>query len=321
MTEDFEDIAARYEAQDPAEHLPAGTHPYVVAGYADFQKVHAALLRSKNANFLWLPISGGPGGIVMSMHVVSHGTINIDPASPHSEPIVDYRALSNPTDMEIMVENVRYMRKFMASEDFEGAQPVETIPGSDIEGEDLEAWIRSVLIPTNFHPIATAAKKPKEKGGVVDEELLVHGVKKLSVADGSIMPLLPGANTQQPVYMLAEKVSLGCAGVGGCVLTAGRLPTLSRPGTAAGVTRLTCRREMKKKGKKRKLLRTRRKRTWKMRVEMRRWKGARRKGRTTRRKPKRGKRRRSKGLRYCRWPSQWFVVPGVVGRSPVLFLL
>lgn len=223
MTEDFEDIAARYEAQDPAEYLPTNTHPYVVAGYADFQRVHAALLRSKNTNILWLPISGGPGGIVMSMHVVSHGTINIDPADPHAEPIVDYRALSNPTDMEIMVENVRYMRKFMASEDFKDAQPVETEPGIDVEGEELEDWIRSVLIPTNFHPIATAAKKPKEKGGVVDEELLVHGVKKLSVADGSIMPLLPGANTQQPVYMLAEKVSLRGTGCVGGVLTVRRL--------------------------------------------------------------------------------------------------
>lgn len=260
MTEDFEDIAARYEAQDPAEFLPAGTHPYVVAGYADFQKVHAALLRSKNANFLWLPIGGGPGGIVMSMHVVSHGTINIDPASPHSEPIVDYRALSNPTDMEIMVENVRYMRKFMASEDFVDAQPVETMPGIDIEGEDLEEWIRSVLIPTNFHPIATAAKKPREKGGVVDEELLVHGVKKLSVADGSIMPLLPGANTQQPVYMLAEKVSFGRVGIGGCVLTVCRLPTLSRPGTPAEMRRLRClrrRRKRKRRGRGRRLMRAR----------------------------------------------------------------
>ena len=233
MTEDFEDIAARYEAQDPAAHLPANTHPYVVAGYADFQKLHASLLRSKNANFLWLPIGGGPGGIVMSMHVVSHGTINIDPADPHAEPIVDYRALSNPTDMEIMVENVRYMRRFMASEALADAAPVETSPGLDVEGEELEAWIRSVLIPTNFHPVATAAKKPREKGGVVDEELLVHGVKGLRVVDGSIMPLLPGANTQQPVYMLAEKVSFrgrfGVAYVSGVVANdVRRLLTLSK---------------------------------------------------------------------------------------------
>ena len=247
MTEDFEDIAARYEAQDPAAHLPANTHPYVVAGYADFQKLHASLLRSKNANFLWLPIGGGPGGIVMSMHVVSHGTINIDPADPHAEPIVDYRALSNPTDMEIMVENVRYMRQFMASEALADAAPVETNPGLDVEGEELEAWIRSVLIPTNFHPVATAAKKPREKGGVVDEELLVHGVKGLRVVDGSIMPLLPGANTQQPVYMLAEKVSFsgrfGVAYVSGVAANdAFRLLTSSRRRMPVGRRRLGMRR-------------------------------------------------------------------------------
>lgn len=205
MTEDFEEIAARYEAQDPADFLPADSHPWVVAGYADFQKLHAKLLRSKNTNILWYPVGGSPGGIVMSMHIVSHGTINIDPASPESEPIVDYRALSNPVDLDIMVENIRFLRKYMASEDFAEYEPEETMPGIDVEGEELEEWIREVLIPTNFHPIATAAKKPKEKGGVVDEELLVHDVKNLRVVDGSIMPLLPGANTQQPVYMLAEK--------------------------------------------------------------------------------------------------------------------
>lgn len=207
MTDDFEDIASRYEAQDPAAYLPANTHPYVVEGYADFQKLHAKLLRSKNANFLWLPVGAGPGGIVMSMHVVSHGTINIDPEDPTSEPIVDYRALSNPIDMEIMIENIRYMRRFMSHPSLAPYAPLETSPGIDIEGEELEEWVRRVLIPTNYHPVATAAKKPREKGGVVGEELLVHGVKGLSVVDGSVMPLLPGANTQQPVYMLAEKVS------------------------------------------------------------------------------------------------------------------
>ncbi|KAF9876374.1 Oxidoreductase [Colletotrichum karsti] len=205
MTENFEDIAARYEAQDPAEFLPENTHPTVIAGYAEFQKLHAKLLRSKNTNMMWLPLMGGAGGIVMSMHVVSHGTINIDPANPEAEPIVDYRALSNPTDMDIMVEVIEFMRKYMASPDFKQYEPRETSPGKNVTGEALRSWIREQYIPTNFHPIATAAKKPLEMGGVVGEDLVVHGTRKLSVVDGSIMPLLPGANTQQTVYMLAEK--------------------------------------------------------------------------------------------------------------------
>ncbi|GJC89695.1 dehydrogenase xptC [Colletotrichum liriopes] len=207
MTSDFEAIASRYEAQDPADFLPEGTHPTVVAGYAAFKALHAKLLRDKNTNVMWLPLSGGAGGIVMAMHVVSHGTINIDPSDPEGEPVVDYRALSNPIDMDIMVEIVEFMRKYMASPDFAEFQPLETSPGANVTGEALREWIRGQYIPTNFHPIATAAKKPLEMGGVVNEDLLVHGAQRLRVVDGSIMPLLPGANTQQTVYMLAEKVA------------------------------------------------------------------------------------------------------------------
>lgn len=110
--------------------------------------------------------------------------------------------------LDIMVENVRFMRRFMGSPDLAAYGPRELSPGAAVEGEALREWIRQVIIPTNFHPVATAAKMPKEMGGVVDEELFVHGAENLRIVDGSVMPLLPGANTQQTVYMLAEKVSL-----------------------------------------------------------------------------------------------------------------
>ncbi|KAF2843525.1 GMC oxidoreductase [Patellaria atrata CBS 101060] len=205
ITPEWEDIVSRYEAQDPAQFLPANSDPTIVAGYAAFQKLHVKLLRDRDTNLLWYPLQGMPGGIVMSMHVVSHGTINIDPANPNAEPIVDYRALSNPVDLDIMAANIEFMRKYMNSSDFAPYGPRETFPGTSVTGEALREWIRQNLIPTNFHPIATAAKKPLEMGGVVGEDLRVHGTERLSVVDGSIMPLLPGANTQSTVYMLAEK--------------------------------------------------------------------------------------------------------------------
>ena len=208
VTEDYESIVTRYEAQDPAEFLPEDTHPTVLKGYSAFQKLHAKLMRSTDSNWLWFPLFGTPGGIVMSEHIVSHGTVNIDPANPDAEPIVDYRALSNPIDLDIMVENIRYMRKYFQTKDFAPWNPTETVPGINVEGEALREWIRQVLVPSNFHPVATASKKPRELGGVVDEELRVHGARRLRIVDGSIMPLLPGANTQQTVYMIAEKVCL-----------------------------------------------------------------------------------------------------------------
>lgn len=142
----------------------------------------------------------------MSMHILSHGTVNINVSEPYAEPIVDYRALSNPMDMEVMIENIGFLRRYLRSPELIPYGPLETSPGADVQGKDLEEWIRNSIVPSNFHPIATAAKMPREMGGVVDEELFVHGTKRLRIADGSIMPMLPGANTQQTCYMIGEKV-------------------------------------------------------------------------------------------------------------------
>jgi choline dehydrogenase-like flavoprotein len=209
VTDKFEAIADAYGAEDPARHLPANTAPEVVAGYAAFQKLHAAQLKKKNVSFLGFLVNPGPGGNVMHLHSLSHGSVNINSSSPESEPIVDYRALSNPTDLQIIMANIRWLRKLMATEAFAPYKPVETNPGAAVDSdEDLAKWVRGVYIPTLYHPIGTAAKMPRELGGVVDEGLLVHGTKGLSVVDASIMPTMPGGPTSQTVYMIAEKVRL-----------------------------------------------------------------------------------------------------------------
>lgn len=46
---------------------------------------------------------------------------------------------------------------------------------------------------------------PREKGGVVDSDLKVYGVKSLRVCDASVMPVLPDSHSMGAVYMVAEK--------------------------------------------------------------------------------------------------------------------
>lgn len=45
---------------------------------------------------------------------------------------------------------------------------------------------------TPLPPLLLLQMGPKAEGGVVDEELRVHGIAGLRVVDSSVLPLLPG---------------------------------------------------------------------------------------------------------------------------------
>jgi choline dehydrogenase-like flavoprotein len=213
----FEDLAAKYEKQDPAAYIPEGSDPTIIAGYSAFQKLHAKHMRKKNVNFLSHALgSGSPGGYAVNLHTLSHGCININPKDPEAEPLVDYRALTNPMDIDVMIALVRYIRSFIFSEALAEYNPREVSPGAHVQSdEDLAEWIRKTYIPTVYHPVGSAAKMPLELGGVVSEELVVYGTKNLRIVDASIMPTVPGAPTSQTVYMIAEKVGCSATGVSG----------------------------------------------------------------------------------------------------------
>lgn len=55
------------------------------------------------------------------------------------------------------------------------------------------------------HPVGTCAMgRANDCMSVVDEEFRVHGIENLFVADASVMPVIPSANTNLPTIMLAE---------------------------------------------------------------------------------------------------------------------
>jgi choline dehydrogenase-like flavoprotein len=57
-----------------------------------------------------------------------------------------------------------------------------------------------------FHPVGTCVMGSGQKA-VVDAELRVRGVEGLRIADASVMPTIPSANTQAPAAMIGEFAS------------------------------------------------------------------------------------------------------------------
>ena len=72
-----------------------------------------------------------------------------------------------------------------------------------------ESLMPAVLggLRTEFHGTGTTSMLPLEHGGVVDTHLRVYGTKNLRIVDAGIIPLVPAAHLQAPVYAVAEKVS------------------------------------------------------------------------------------------------------------------
>jgi choline dehydrogenase-like flavoprotein len=103
------------------------------------------------------------------------------------------------------------VRHFFASEYLvENLAPVELTPGVEDYpdgSEELDGWLRRVLSPSTGHPVGTCSLAPLELGGVIGPDLRVYGTRRLSVADNSVMPLIPGTHTSSTAYAIGEKAA------------------------------------------------------------------------------------------------------------------
>ncbi|KAF2204691.1 alcohol oxidase [Delitschia confertaspora ATCC 74209] len=204
----FEAIARKYASQDISKYLPSSIHPNVLAGQRAIQKILSREMLGKDIPILNYLVGGPPQAIPIQWKITSRGFVTLNTSNPESDPVVDLRSLSNPVDIDLMIALTRFFRTHFAR-DLAEWNATEVQPGTNVTTDaQLEEVIKSQYNPVaGHHFVGTTAKMPKQLGGVVDEELFVHGVKGLRVADAGIMPLLPGAATQFTVYSIGEKAA------------------------------------------------------------------------------------------------------------------
>ena len=208
----YQSLSSHYSSQPASQYLAPGTHPSVVEGYTRQHALYTSALASKSFTLLAMGFSNSSSAAPQLMHGFSRGTVRVNTTHPFdAEPVVDYRFGSHPLDVELIVENIKFVRRFFTSSESElhryGAREVS--PGLELYGTDeqLRGWVRANVVPSVFHPVGTAARMPREWGGVVDSGLQVYGVKGVSVVDTSVWPTIVGGTTSMTVYVVAEKVS------------------------------------------------------------------------------------------------------------------
>ncbi|KAF9212026.1 hypothetical protein BGZ59_007309 [Podila verticillata] len=221
----LEDIAPEFVAREKANGTwqdrssgPGSPHLEIIFAPA-YSRKHSTILAPDMCNYFHM--------VALLMNPCSAGTVKVTATQTAArtktstrlgegsnriqvETIVDPNYFSDPFDIRVMGEAVKFMRKLGKRlhdhPDFGG---IEVFPGEATvpTGDDraLETYAREYA-ETYYHPTSTCRMGPATDSlAVVDARLNVHGIERLRVVDASVMPKLPAAHTCAPTVMIAER--------------------------------------------------------------------------------------------------------------------
>ena len=136
----------------------------------------------------------------------SRGEITLKSADPHDPPRILINLFKEKSDVDRMIRGIRAARKIYHCEPLKSLIGDEISPGDQVQSDaDLEAFVRNTGAIT-LHPVGTCKMGvDADPMAVLDDQLRVRGVQGLRVIDASVMPDVPGGNTNAPTIMVAEK--------------------------------------------------------------------------------------------------------------------
>jgi choline dehydrogenase len=150
---------------------------------------------------------------VGNMAPVSRGQVTLTDANPASAPVIDTGYLTDPDDADLRV----LMSGLELARDMANQSPLREWLGEELpvtaQIKDAESVRRGCL--HYFHPVGTCKLGPaSDPAAVVDADGRLHGMDNLYVADASVMPVIPRANTYVPVLVAAEHITAGLIAAG-----------------------------------------------------------------------------------------------------------
>lgn len=212
ITDEYKALAAAVRGQiangSAAQYLPPGTPETVIAGYYKQLAYIADAMENTDQPFMEGWTSGVPQYGTL-LHPLSRGSVLLNTSDVDGEPVINFNTASNPLDLDIIAAFVPFFRRLWATDALRGLGVVETSPGANVTGAaDLRRWlVGEALQQSDYHPCCTASMAALGDGGVVGADLRVHGLRRLRVADLSVVPLELGTHTQSTAYAIGEKAA------------------------------------------------------------------------------------------------------------------
>ncbi|KAK4495264.1 hypothetical protein PRZ48_013593 [Zasmidium cellare] len=153
-------------------------------------------------------VSGHVAGIGCNINKpLSLGSVYIRSRKPEDQPVVDPRYLTTSPDRVCARQAVRLAYRIMQSEAMQQQLgPIINLTRDVVDSDSLlDAWIHGQYTST-YHFTGSCRMATRNLGGVVDQTGSVYGIQGLRVADASVIPTIPAANTMWTTVMFAERI-------------------------------------------------------------------------------------------------------------------
>ena len=164
------------------------------------------------------PIPPNSFGIVPALvRPQSRGDLRLNTAGHDGRLEIRPNFLAEQADVDALVASIELGLEIASQPAFRDLIKRRVAPAIRMSRGETLAFLRRSCM-SYLHPVGTCAMGSGEEA-VVDAELRVCGVEGLRVADASVMPTIPSANTNAPTIMIGEFASrLMLAGRAGAVL-------------------------------------------------------------------------------------------------------
>ncbi len=158
----------------------------------------------------WLPLFGLELPVVSLMAAIGkpegHGQLRFRSADPRDQPEIHGRFLDHPRDRARLYEAVERIWEIARQEPLR-ALGVPIYPDRRVlSRRERLAVFQPKITGSGYHPVGTVPMSAESiEEGAVDQQGRLRGVSGVLVADASIMPTIPSANTNLATLMLGER--------------------------------------------------------------------------------------------------------------------
>lgn len=154
--------------------------------------------------------------------VESTGSVRLQSRDPRIDPVVEFRMLSAEVDVRRMRRLVEELGRLTESAAFAGLgqnlglliseADASFMAVEDVLAEtDLAGLLRTAVFDASHPTSSCRMGSPDDPGAVVGPTALVHGFDNLRVADASVLPFVPRANTHLSAVLVGEKIAADLA--------------------------------------------------------------------------------------------------------------